>query len=56
MAINVYKDKKSAMRIQDVNGKDIINQVNKSFVKVKIQEGNLSVFNFRPEMDLPKLE
>ena len=56
MAINVYKDKKSAMKIWDVGGKDIVNQVKESGVKVEIQEGNVSVFDFAPDLDLTKLK
>ena len=56
MAINVYKDKKSAMKIWDVGGKDIVNQVKESGVKVEIQEGQVSVFDFGPDLDLTKSE
>ena len=56
MAINVYKDKKSAMKIWDVGGKDIVNQVKESGVKVEIQEGKVSVFDFGPDLDLTKLK
>ena len=56
MAINVYKDKKAAKKIWDVNGRDIINQVKESGVKVEILEGDVSVFDFGPELDLTKLD
>ena len=55
MAINIYENKIAAMKIWDVDGKNIIDQVKESGVKVEILEGEVTVFDFGPEMDLSKL-
>ena len=56
MAINIYKDKKSAMKVWEQYGQKIVNDTKEAGVKVEVLEGNVSVFDFGPEMDLSKLD
>ena len=56
MAINIYKDKKSAMKVWDEHGQKIVNDTKEAGVKVEVLEGNVTVFDFGPDMDLSKLD
>ena len=56
MAINIYKDTKSAMKVWEQYSQKIVNDTREAGVKVEVLEGNVSVFDFGPEMDLSKLD
>ena len=53
---DIYKDKKSAMKVWEQYGQKIVNDTKVAWVKVEVLEGNVSVFDFGPEMDLSKLD
>ena len=55
MAINIYKDKKSAMKVWDEYGKKIVNDTKEAGVRVEVLEGNITVFDIGPNIDLSKL-
>jgi hypothetical protein len=56
MAINIYKDKKSAMKVWDEYGKKIVNDTKEAGVRVEVLEGNITVFDIGPNIDLSKLD
>jgi hypothetical protein len=56
MAINIYKDKKSAMKVWDEYGKKIVNDTKEAGVRVEVLEGNITVFDIGPDIDLSKLD
>jgi threonyl-tRNA synthetase len=56
MAINVYKDKKVAMKVWDEYGKKIVKDTKDAGVRVEVLEGDITVFDIGPDMDLSELD
>ena len=56
VSIYINKDKKSAMKVWGEYGQKIVNDTKEAGVKVEVLEGNVTVFDFGPDMDLSKLD